>query len=133
MTDVSARIAALSERADRDREAFEPPTDPPDETRARSYLVDGAGEAVALYIEARTGEQYRFDDAEFALLERAFNVWLELYTACYGVDLEASFTVREAAELLVETHSIRDTALLLTGVPDRDRSQQWSSTDRSVT
>ena len=127
MADVSERIAELSAHAGRDYEEFEPPPDPPDEQRALKYLVDGAGEAVALYIEARTGEKVRLDDAELALLQRAFNDWLELYAACYGVDIEASFTIREAAELVVETHSIREAALLLTHVPDRDRARQESS------
>lgn len=126
MTDVSDRIAALSARADRDYAAFEPPSDPPDEERALTYLVEGAGDAVALYIEARTGDKTRFDDVELTLLERAFNIWLELYACCYGVDIDGSFTLREAAELVVETHSIRETALLLTQVPERDRSQPWS-------
>jgi hypothetical protein len=130
MTDVSERIAELSARAGSDYEEFEPPSDPPDEKRALAYLTDGVGDAVALYIEARTGEKYRFDDAEFALLERAFNDWLELYAACYGVDLEATFTVREAAELLVETHSIRETALLLTHVPKRDHTQAWAEDEQ---
>lgn len=126
MSDISDRIATLSARAERDREAFELPSDPPDEERALAYLVDGAGDAVGLYIEARTGENVRFDNAEFRLLERAFNDWLELYARCYGVDLETSFTLREAAELVVETHSIRETALLLTHVPERDSSKAWS-------
>ncbi|MCY4728977.1 hypothetical protein KY092_00220 [Natronomonas gomsonensis] len=126
MDDLSDRIAELSERARRDREAFEPPVDPPDEEAALEYLVDGVGDVVGLYIEARTGELVRFDDAEFAMLERALNDWLDLYAACYGVDLEASFTVREAAELVVDTHSIRETAILLTNVPDRDRRKPWS-------
>ena len=130
MTDVSERIAALSTRASRDREAFDPPSDPPDEERALGYLVDGAGDAVSLYIETRSGELYSFTDAEFASLERAFNDWLELYAACYGVDLETSFTVREAAELLIETHSIRETALLLTHVPERDRTRAWSTPEQ---
>lgn len=124
MTDVSERITELAARAEHDREEFEPPSDLPDEEQALAYLVDGAGEAIALYIEARTGEKFRFDDAEFTLLERAFNDWLGLYAACYGVDLEASFTVREAAELVVETHSIRETARLLTHVPNRDRTRR---------
>ena len=124
--DLSARIADLSRRARRDRAQFEPPSDPPDEDTALGYLLDGVGAAVGLYVEARTGEFVRFDDEEFADLERAMNDWLELYAACYGVDLEAEFTVREAAELLVDTHSIRETALLLTGVPDRDRRTAWS-------
>ena len=125
MTGFSERIAELSERAQRDRETFDPPADPPDEDRALSYLTDGAGDAVGLYIEARTGEQVRFDAAEFALLERALNDWLELYAACYGVDLDASFTIREMAELLLETHSIRTAALLLTHVPERDEAEPW--------
>ena len=121
MPGVSERIETLSARADRDREGFEPPRNPPDEERALEYLIDGAGDAVALYIEARTGEFVRFTDEEFALLERAFNDWLELYAACYGADIEAAFTLRAAAELLIETHNIRDTAQLLTHVPERDR------------
>ena len=125
--EVSVRIAELSRRARRDREQFEPPADPPDEERALGYLLDGVAEAVGVYVAARTGEFVRFDDEEFADLERAMNDWLELYAACYGVDLEADFTVREAAELLVDTHSIRETALLLTGVPDRDRRTAWSA------
>lgn len=126
MDDISDRIAELSERARRDRAAFEPPVDPPDEEAALEYLVDGVGDVVGLYIEARTGEQVRFDTAEFAMLERALNDWLGLYTACYGVDLDGTFTVREAAELVVDTHSIRETAVLLTNVPDRNRRKQWS-------
>ena len=126
MSDVSDRIAELSERARRDREEFEPPPDPPDEAAALGYLTDGVGSVVGLYVDARTGEKVRFDEAEFALLERALNDWLELYAACYGVDIDAAFTVREAAELLVDTHSIRDTAMLLTQVPERDTAEAWS-------
>ena len=125
MTDFPECVAELSERARREREAFEPPPEPPDEEAALEYLTDGVGKVVALYIEARTGEPFRFDDAEFALLERAMNDWLELYAACYGTDLEATYTVREAAELLVDTHSIRETAVLLTHIPERDRRATW--------
>jgi hypothetical protein len=129
MSGVSDRIETLAERARRDREAFEPPPDPPDEAAAMSYLTEGVGDVVALYIEARTGEKVRFDDAEFVLLERALNDWFELYAACYGVDLDAAFTVREVAELVVETHSIREAALLLTRVPERDQRESWSHPD----
>jgi hypothetical protein len=125
MTGVSERIETLAERARRDREAFEPPPDPPDEEAALAYLTEGVGDVVALYIEARTGELVRFDDAEFVLLERALNDWFELYAACYGADLDAAFTVREVAELVVETHSIREAALLLTRIPERDRRESW--------
>jgi len=126
VTDVSDRVAELSERARRDRVAFDAPSDPPDEEAALEFLTDGVGDVVALYIQARTGEKVRFDDAEFALLERALNDWLELYAACYGTDLDGAYSVREAAELVVDTHSIRETAVLLTHVPDRDRGQAWS-------
>ena len=125
MSDIPERVAELSERARRDREAFEPPTEPPDEEAALQYLTEGAGQVVALYIETRTDEMFRFDDAQFALLERALNDWLELYAACYGAELEATYTVREAAELLMDTHSIRETAALLTRIPDRDRREAW--------
>ena len=126
MTDVSEQVAELSDRARRDRAAFEAPADPPDEAAALAYLTEGVGDVVALYIDARTGEKVRFDDTEFALLERAMNDWLELYAACYGTELEGAYSVREAAELVVDTHSIRETAVLLTHVPKRDRSQAWS-------
>lgn len=125
MVDISDRVAELSERARRDREQFEPPAEPPDEDAALQYLVGGVGDVVSLYVETRTGELHRFGDAEFALLERALNDWLDLYAACYGTDLEAEFTVREAAELLVETHSLRETAALLTHVPEGARDEPW--------
>jgi hypothetical protein len=129
MSGVSDRIETLAERARQDREAFEPPPDPPDEEAALAYLTNGVGDVVALYIEARTGEMVRFDDAEFVLLERALNDWLEMYAACYGADLDAAFTVREVAELVVETHSIREAALLLTRIPRREGEEAWHSSD----
>lgn len=82
-----------------------------------AYLRDGVGEAVWLYVEARTGDRRRIPRADFERIETAMNTWLELYARCYGVDLAADFTVRTAAELLVETHNIRDVAELLTHVP----------------
>lgn len=47
------------------------------------------------------------------------NDWLTMYARCYGVDLDADFTVREAAEVLLRTHDVVDTAQLLTCVPER--------------
>jgi hypothetical protein len=47
------------------------------------------------------------------------NTYLELYAACYGADIDASFAVTEAAELLVDTHNIHDVATMLTHVPER--------------
>jgi len=114
------RIADLAERAREDRESFESPADTPDEERAMDYLRDGVGPAVSVYIEARSADDdVRFSRVELRLLERSMNDWLELYALCYGVDVDAQFTVREAAELLVETHNIRDVAQLLTHVPER--------------
>ncbi|WP_254544239.1 hypothetical protein [Halomarina pelagica] len=123
MTDSSYadRIDVLAAHAARAREAFEPPPDPPDERRAVGYLREGLGPTVALYVEARTGDgpPVAFHPDEFAALERAMNDWLDLYAACYGTTLDADFTVREAATLLVETHDVRDTARVLTRVPPR--------------
>lgn len=119
VSEYRSRIESLAEQAKRDRQQFDPPADPPDAERAMAYLREGVGEAVWCYIEARTGEFVRFDADEFELLEGAMNEWFELYARCYGIDIEAEFTVREAAELLVETHNIHDVARLLTHVPDR--------------
>jgi len=47
------------------------------------------------------------------------NDWLELYAACYGVDIDAAFTIREAAEALIDTHDARAVARVLTGLPPR--------------
>ena len=110
------RIETLATEARAAREAFDPPADPPDEERAMRYLREGFGEAVAVYVDARSGEWERFDAGEFARLEGAMNDYLELYAACYGVEMDAEFTVRKAAELLLETHNIKDTAVMLTQV-----------------
>jgi len=115
---TSARIEALAERAERDRAAFVPPTDPPDAERAARYLQEGVAPAIAVYVEGRTGEWVRFDPDAFARLERAMNAWLECYAGCYGVDLDASFTLRTAAEALLDTHDVHDVARVLTKVPD---------------
>lgn len=114
------RIDDLARRAERDRTTFVPPDDPPDPDRAMAYLTEGFGQAVGLYVQARTGDDpVRFTDREFDRLERAMNDWLGLYAACYGVDFDPEFTVREAAELLVDTHNVRAVARLLTDVPAR--------------
>jgi hypothetical protein len=73
-----------------------------------------------VYVEARTGGRLvRFSPAEFDLLHAALNGWLALYTRCYGVETDPDVTIREAAEVLLETHNVRDTAQLLTHVPER--------------
>ncbi|MEF8812986.1 MAG: hypothetical protein V5A55_04110 [Halovenus sp.] len=116
----ASRIHDLADRATEDCAAFDPPADPPDEEQAMTYLREGAGPAVSLYVEGRTGGlSVHFPPDEYRALESAMNDWLELYAACYGVDLQAEFTVREAAQLLVDTHNIGDVAQILTGVPER--------------
>jgi len=117
----AARIHDLADRATEDCAAFEPPASPPDEQQAMAYLREGAGPAISLYVEARTGGlMVHFPPDEYHALEGAMNDWLELYAACYGVDIAAEYTVREAAELLIDTHNISDVAQILTGVPERN-------------
>ncbi|PSP92034.1 MAG: hypothetical protein BRD21_06730 [Halobacteriales archaeon SW_8_66_22] len=114
------RIEDLADRATADCAAFEPPADPPDEQQAMSYLRDGAGPAVSLYVEARTGGlMVHFPPDQYHALENAMNDWFELYAACYGVDVDADVALRKAAELLIDTHNIKDVAQILTGVPER--------------
>ena len=117
---VRKRLRALTRRASEDRREFEPPTDPPDEERAMRYLRHGAGQAIALYIHARTGGRFvHLDTEEFAALEDAMNDWLSLYARCYGVELDASASIRTAAETLLDTEDVRAVAVVLTGVPER--------------
>lgn len=122
MTDpaLAERIDDLAASACRDRERFSPPDDPPDEERAMDYLREGFGQTVWCYVDARTDGFDHIDPEDFEALEGAMNQWLELYAACYGREIEAAFTLRKAAELLLETHNVRDTAQVLTHVPTRD-------------
>ena len=114
------RIWSLSEQATEDCAAFEPPADPPAEERAMEYLREGVGPAVSLYVEARTGGMMvRFPPDEYHALQGTMNAYLDLYGACYDVDLHPEFQIREAAQLLVDTHNIKDVAQILTGVPER--------------
>jgi len=116
----AARIETLADRATADCAAFEPPADPPADERAMSYLREGAGPAVSLYVEARTGgRMVHFPPDQYHALENAMNDWFELYAACYGVDVDSEVALREAAELLIDTHNIKDVAQILTGVPER--------------
>jgi hypothetical protein len=110
------RIRARAETARKERESFDPPETVPTEQRAMEYLREGFGPTVWLYVDARTGEWTRLSEREMALLERATNDWLHLYARCFGVDVDPSVTIRTAAELLVETHNVRDTAAVLTHV-----------------
>ena len=120
MSRYADRIAELHREASRDRAAFEPPADPPAEAEAMRYLREGFGEAVAVYLDARTGgPPVRFGTEEFDRLETAMNTWLSLYAGCHGVDIDADVTVRTAAEVLIDTHDVGQTAAVLTHVPER--------------
>lgn len=124
MSRYGPRIAALARRAERDRAGLEAGEAGVDSERAREYLREGAGQAIWCYVEARTGGRLvAFSEAEFAAIERAMNDWLECYARCHGVELEAEFTVRQAAEVLLETRNVVDTAQLLTGVPERRKRE----------
>ncbi|SDF67624.1 hypothetical protein [Halorientalis regularis] len=123
MTDTESyhdRIESAVERYRADRDAFDPPDDPPAPDRAMAYCREGLGPTVMIYVDARANDWgVRFSEREFDLLHEAVNGYLSLYTACYGVETEPDATVREAAELLLDTHNIRDVAAMLTGVPER--------------
>jgi hypothetical protein len=120
MSRYGPRIAALARQAERDRTGIE--TSDPTADDAVDYLREGAGQAIWCYVEARTGGRLvSFSKAEFNALERAMNDWFECYARCHGVDLDAEFTVRHAAELLLETRNVVDTAQLLTCVPEREK------------
>jgi hypothetical protein len=119
-SEYADRISDLAGQYRRDRAGFEPPADPPAEDVAMEYLRDGLGPTVMVYVDARTNDWgVAFTQREFDLLHETVNGYLELYTACYGVEMDADFTVRKAAELLLETHNIKDVAAMLTQVPDR--------------
>jgi hypothetical protein len=120
-TRFTERIWDLAERVERERTTFDPPDNPPAEDRAMTFLQEGAGPAIALFVEARTGRHMvHFPPEPYDALESAMNDWLELYAACYGADIDAEFTLREAAQLLIDTHNIKDVAELLTKVPAED-------------
>ena len=128
-TEYWDRISDLAERATAAREAFVPPEEPPDEHRAMQLLREGVGPAIMIYVDARTGgDLTRFPDVEHSLLEQALNDFLELYASCYGYEIECRYSVREAAETLVATHNVADTAQLLTKVPPREEMPEgWKS------
>lgn len=123
MSRYGPQIAALARRAVRDRRWIDrQDPDTLDEELATSYLREGVGPAIWIYVEGRTGgRRVPFSPAELEALETAMNDWLECYTYCYGVEFDAAFTVREAAELLLETRNVHDVGLFLTGVPRQER------------
>jgi hypothetical protein len=130
MSRYADRIAALHRQARRDERAFSPPADPPAEDEAMGYLREGFGEAVAVYLDARTGgPPVRFGVEEFDRLEGAMNTWLSLYARCHGVEIESDHTVRTAAEVLLDTHDVGQTAAVLTHVPGRESASAPPAAD----
>ena len=121
-------ISELAQRAGEAVEEFSLPEEPPDEEAAISFLREGVGPAIMVYVDARTGEEWtRFPPIEHSLLERALNDFLGLYARCFGYEVDCQFSVREAAELLLATHNLKDTAQQLTKVPPReDMDAGWT-------
>ncbi len=118
--DRHERLQTLARRARNERDAFDPPVRPPDEHRAQSYLTEGFGPALAIYIESRTAKtQPPLSPDEHSTLETAINDWLWLYARCYETRIESVIPARTAATALIETGSLLDTAQLLTHVPQR--------------
>jgi len=121
MSSPNDRVAELADRVREEREAFDPPgnSDDADEC-AKRCCREGVGPTILVYVEGRAGDELvAFDEGAFARLERTLNEWLALYARCYGVDADPDVTIREAAEVFVDTHSARHTAEILTGVPER--------------
>lgn len=118
---IGRTIDEIAREAEAAWNAWDPPTDPPDEDQALRSLREGAGRAIGVYVLLRTGgRNYRFSEAEFAALEDAMNCWLGLYARAYGVDMDPACSLRTGAEALIETRDITDVAELLTGVPGND-------------
>jgi hypothetical protein len=115
----AARIEAAVERYRGASAAFEPPAEPPAADRAMTHLREGLGPTIMIYVDARVNDWgVEFSEREFDLLHEAMNGYLELYAACYGVEMDADFAVRTAAELMIDTHNVADVAAMLTQVGD---------------
>lgn len=113
-----AAVERLATEAREARESTDLPSNSPAPDRALEAARDGLGPVLARYVRARTGEPERLSTDQMDGLDRATNDWLAVYALGYGVEIDPDATVREAAELLVETHDALATAELLTGVPD---------------
>lgn len=120
---LGQRISRVAARAAAAAATFDPPADPPAPDRARTFLRDGVGTVLRIYIDARTGPTAtRFSASEYERLEDALNTWLRLYAACYGVDMEPNLQVRTVAEALLDTNDLVTVAhtLLAVGPPAAD-------------
>ena len=117
-TAVQRRITELKAQAVSDAEQFSPPASPPDPENAQTYLTEGAGQAIGLYVVVRTGGRlYPFSKEEFEALEAAMNTWFQLYAACFGETITPSVSIRTAAHALIDTEDIGDVAKIVTNIP----------------
>lgn len=115
---ISDRIDRIADRADRAKAAATIDGDPQPED-AIDIARDGMWPTLRIYIDARrTG--HRFADQDHDRLERALNDWLIVYAAAHGYDIDPAVPVREAGEAFLDTHNVRHTAQVLTGVPPRE-------------
>lgn len=114
--------ADLADRATDLREGTDPSTTSESSAPDRAIVVlrEGLAPALSLYVDSRTDGE-GLDPEAHRRLTAGLNDALAAYAACYGVDLDPSVPVREAAEAFLDTHDLRDTARVLTGVPERDR------------
>ena len=119
-TTIAERIDALTARASRERDSFAvDPEDVPAEEQAMEYLRNGFGPTIWCYVDARTGDWESLSESQMACLDHGTNDWLTVYARCHGTEIDLDVSVRSAAELLIETRNVRDTAQLLTGIPPR--------------
>tara|TARA_A100001037_G_scaffold288499_1_gene299210 strand:+ start:20396 stop:20776 length:381 start_codon:yes stop_codon:yes gene_type:complete len=88
---------------------------------ALECLMMGFGPIVAMYLEARIkGKLIPITQNQFEKIELIMNGWLEIYARYYGEEIEANFSVRDAALLFLETHDIQDVAEILTKIPNKN-------------
>lgn len=118
MSELAERIHSVTQDAAAAREAVDPcePTDP---AAALDALREGLWPVLRVYIDARR-TNVRLEPPEQAALDEALNDWLAVYAAHHGYRVDPQVPVREAAEAFLDTHNIRQTAAVLTGVPERD-------------
>lgn len=112
------RLAAAARRKEQEVDARDAEAEDVDVETADRVVREGLGPTVSVYVEHRTGGSLApFTEDDLRTLEDAMNTWLQVYCRCYGMDAEFDYTIREAAEVLVETHDARAVAEVLTKVP----------------
>lgn len=115
---ITDRVDRVADRADAAKNAATV-DGAPDPDGALDVAREGVWPTLRIYIDARR-TRHRFSTTDHERLERALNDWLIVYAAAYGYEIDPAVPVREAGETFLDTHNIRDTAQVLTGVPPRD-------------